>query len=437
MALFNYASKEITLKVVFYGPGLCGKTTNLQKLHETMDMSKKGKLLSLSTDADRTLFFDFMPVQLGKIKDFNIRFQLYTVPGQVRYNATRKLVLKGADAVVFVADSQKAMNDQNIESLQNMRENLMANNINPDEVPVVLQYNKRDLKSIMSVAEMNAALNPKGDEIIEASAYEGWGVDETFRHVTKRLLQYISKKHNIQIAEPEGTGAPAAAPAAKTPPKPATTGAVNTGHVKLSVKDKANELLGQNGVDDLLGAGQPAAAQDIPVDDVMDWGDTPAGGADVADAEESSGWESSSPAEMDIDSSVEAEAVAEVELDEAVSEDELPPPPAMDDMDDDIFDDAAELTTDDSVPAGGSLLEQMLGDDEHEDVDIGGIEALSAPEEQMTDTGQMAELLTMILDELKASRQVQQQMVMLMKSMDQSLKVLPALAGKKPAPPKR
>jgi hypothetical protein len=435
MALFNYASKEITLKVVFYGPGLCGKTTNLQKLHETMDMSKKGKLLSLSTDADRTLFFDFMPVQLGKIKDFNIRFQLYTVPGQVRYNATRKLVLKGADAVVFVADSQKAMIDQNIESLQNMRENLLANNINPDEVPVVLQYNKRDLKSIMSVAEMNAALNPKGDEIIEASAYEGWGVDETFKHVTKRLLQYISKKHNIQIVEPEGTGAPAATAAPKPAPKPTTPGVVNTGHVKLSVKDKANELLGQNGVDDLLGGGQPAASKDISVDDVMDWGDTPAGGADVVDAEESSGWESSSPAEMDIDSSVEAEA--EVEVDEAVGSSELPPPPAMDDMDDDIFDDAAGLATDDSVPAGGSLLEQMLGEDETEDVDIGGIEALSAPEEDMTDSGQMAELLTMILDELKASRQVQQQMVMLMKSMDQSLKVLPALAGKKPAPPKR
>lgn len=222
MALFNYASKEITLKVVYYGPGLCGKTTNLQQLHNTMASDKKGKLLSLSTDADRTLFFDFMPVQLGKIKDFNIRFQLYTVPGQVRYNATRKLVLKGADAVVFVADSQSAMKEQNIESFQNMRENLIANNINPDEIPVVLQYNKRDLKKIMPVDELNKDLNTIEDEVIEASAYEGWGVDETFHLVTKRLLKFISKKHNVKIDEEPvdimQKPAPKPAAAAKEPP---------------------------------------------------------------------------------------------------------------------------------------------------------------------------------------------------------------------------
>lgn len=210
MALFNYASKEITLKVVYYGPGLSGKTTNLQRLHATMSADRKGKLLSLSTEADRTLFFDFLPVALGKIKDFTIRFQLYTVPGQVRYNATRKLVLKGADAVVFVADSQKAMKDQNTESFRNMRENLVSNNINPDEIPVVLQYNKRDLKNISSVDELNAELNIGKYPTVEASAVTGMGVDDTFKLVTRLLLKYISKKHNIMIEAPEEAPAPSA-----------------------------------------------------------------------------------------------------------------------------------------------------------------------------------------------------------------------------------
>jgi hypothetical protein len=147
MALFNYATKEITLKIVYYGPGLSGKTTNLQHLHTVLNPETKGKLLSLATESDRTLFFDFLPIELGKIREFSIRFQLYTVPGQVRYNATRKVVLKGADAVVFVADSQKDMKDQNIESFENMRENLVSNNINPDTIPVILQYNKRDLNT--------------------------------------------------------------------------------------------------------------------------------------------------------------------------------------------------------------------------------------------------------------------------------------------------
>jgi small GTP-binding protein len=203
MALFNYATKEITLKVVYYGPGLCGKTTNLQQLHEAMTPEKKGKLLSLSTDADRTLFFDFMPIHLGKIKGFNIRFQLYTVPGQVRYNATRKLVLKGADAVVFVADSQKVMRDANLESIQNMTNNLVANRLNPEEIPVVLQYNKRDLPSIMTPEELDKDLNPDGDRAIESSAVSGVGVQETFQLVTRRLLQHISKKHNVAIDVPE------------------------------------------------------------------------------------------------------------------------------------------------------------------------------------------------------------------------------------------
>jgi len=200
MALFNYATKEITIKIVYYGPGLSGKTTNLQYLHSIFDPSKRGKLLSLATEADRTLFFDFLPVELGKISDFSIRFQLYTVPGQVRYNATRKLVLKGADAVVFVADSQREIREQNRESLKNMKENLIANNINPDEIPIVFQYNKRDLANILSVDELNKDLNEnRRYDFREAIAIDGTGVEDTFQHITRLVLKGISERHKIKV----------------------------------------------------------------------------------------------------------------------------------------------------------------------------------------------------------------------------------------------
>jgi signal recognition particle receptor subunit beta len=203
MALFNYATKEITLKVVYYGPGLSGKTTNLQYLHSVLNPSTKGKLLSLSTEADRTLFFDFLPVELGKIRDFSIRFQLYTVPGQVRYNATRKVVLKGADAVVFVADSQREMREQNIESFTNMRDNLYSNNINPDDIPIILQYNKRDLNNISSSDELDRDLNQNNYPIIESVAISGRGVEDSFNLITRLLLKHISKKHKIEIKSAE------------------------------------------------------------------------------------------------------------------------------------------------------------------------------------------------------------------------------------------
>lgn len=205
MAFFNYVTKEITLKVVYYGPGLSGKTTNLQHLYSILDPSQKGKFISLSTESDRTLFFDFLPVDLGKIRDFSLRFQLYTVPGQIRYNATRRLVLKGADAVVFVADSQKEMREQNIESLNNMRENLVSNNIDPDSIPVVLQYNKRDLTNLLSIDELNSDLNKKGYPYLEAEALNGRGVKETFELITRLLLKDISKKHRVDITSPRET----------------------------------------------------------------------------------------------------------------------------------------------------------------------------------------------------------------------------------------
>lgn len=206
MALFNYATKEITLKIVYYGPGLSGKTTNLQQLHSELDPQKTGKLLSLATETDRTLFFDFLPIELGKVKDFSVRFQLYTVPGQVKYNATRKVVLKGADAVVFVADSQKAMRDANLESFANMKDNLLLNNINPQDIPLVLQYNKRDLPDILSIAELNKDLNDGDYVYMEAEAVNGKGVQETFQVATKLLIKDIARKHKIEIqpaAKPE------------------------------------------------------------------------------------------------------------------------------------------------------------------------------------------------------------------------------------------
>jgi signal recognition particle receptor subunit beta len=217
MALFNYATKEITLKIVYYGPGLSGKTTNLQYLHSALNPETKGKLLSLSTEADRTLFFDFLPVELGKIRDFSIRFQLYTVPGQVRYNATRKVVLKGADAVVFVADSQNEMREQNIESFANMRENLSSNNIDPDQLPIVLQYNKRDLKNITTVEELNRDLNSSDYPVVEASAVSGAGVEESFKIVTKLLIKDISRRHRIDIQPADEKKEPIRPPARPVP----------------------------------------------------------------------------------------------------------------------------------------------------------------------------------------------------------------------------
>src|SRR3990167_5143085 len=154
MVLFNYATKEITLKVVYYGPGLCGKTTNLQNIHQKLNPQTRGKLISLATETDRTLFFDFLPMELGMIRGFRVRFQLYTVPGQVYYNATRKLVLKGADGVIFVADSQKEMMERNVEAFQNLKENLRINSLDPATIPLVLQYNKRDLDNLSSIEEM-------------------------------------------------------------------------------------------------------------------------------------------------------------------------------------------------------------------------------------------------------------------------------------------
>src|SRR5213595_3506474 len=195
MVLFNYSTKELTAKVVYYGPGLCGKTTNLQWIHEKTPIKNKGKMLSLATEADRTLFFDFLPIELGSIRGMKTRIQLYTVPGQVFYNATRRMVLKGADCVVFVADSQEPMLDANLDAAHNLRENLEANEIDPAEIPTVLQYNKRDLPNALPVEILNERLNTRGLPFFEAVAMKGQGVEDTLKAATALVFKSLAARY--------------------------------------------------------------------------------------------------------------------------------------------------------------------------------------------------------------------------------------------------
>ncbi len=200
MALFNYTSREINAKIVFYGPGLSGKTTNIKCIYEKIVPEKKGKLITLPTYGDRTLFFDFFPLEAGEIKGYKMRFHLYTVPGQVFYNATRKLVLKGADGVVFVADSQEDMLDSNLESMNNLRKNLADHSINLDDFPFVIQYNKKDLPKVLSMEVLNRALNPRGVPSFLASAATGEGVLETLTSVSRLVLADL--KEMIETGRP-------------------------------------------------------------------------------------------------------------------------------------------------------------------------------------------------------------------------------------------
>lgn len=188
MTFINYSTREINCKIVYYGPGLCGKTTNLQYIYEKTEPSLKGKMISLATETDRTLFFDFMPLKLGEIKGFKVRFHLYTVPGQVFYDASRKLILKGADGVVFVADSQVDRMDANLDSFDNLRENLKEYGFDLDTIPLVLQYNKRDLPSVASVDELEKALNYRNVKYFEAVAIKGIGVFETLKQIAKEII---------------------------------------------------------------------------------------------------------------------------------------------------------------------------------------------------------------------------------------------------------
>jgi mutual gliding-motility protein MglA len=192
MSMINYASREINCKIVYYGPGLCGKTTNLEYIYEKVAPNTRGKLISLATETERTLFFDFLPVDLGAIRGFKTRFHLYTVPGQVYYNASRKLILKGVDGVVFVADSQVERLDANIESMHNLYENLAEYGLDLREIPFVIQYNKRDLPNISSVQELEAQLNPNRVQTFEAVGVRGIGVFDTLKAVSKLVIKSLS-----------------------------------------------------------------------------------------------------------------------------------------------------------------------------------------------------------------------------------------------------
>ena len=194
MTFINYAAREINCKIVYYGPGLCGKTTNLQYIYDRTNPAAKGKLISLATETDRTLFFDFLPLDLGTVRGFKTRFHLYTVPGQVFYDASRKLILKGVDGVVFVADSQEARMDANVESLQNLEKNLREHGFDLATIPYVLQLNKRDLPTAVAADEMYRQLNYKGEPTFEATAPTGVGVFDTLKLTAKLLISDLKKK---------------------------------------------------------------------------------------------------------------------------------------------------------------------------------------------------------------------------------------------------
>ncbi len=193
MSFINYSSREINCKLVYYGPGLCGKTTNLQYIYNKTREDAKGKMISLATETERTLFFDFLPLSLGEIRGFRTRFHLYTVPGQVFYDASRKLILKGVDGVCFVADSQMERMEANIESLENLRENLTEQGYELDKLPYVVQYNKRDLPSAVPVEELAEMLNPTKVPEYEAIATTGTGVFDTLKALAKQVLQELRK----------------------------------------------------------------------------------------------------------------------------------------------------------------------------------------------------------------------------------------------------
>jgi signal recognition particle receptor subunit beta len=233
MVSINYSAREVCCKIVYYGPGLSGKTTNLQYVHAKVPGNTRGKLISLATEADRTLYFDFLPINIGTINGFAAKFQLYTVPGQVYYNATRKLVLRGVDGIVFVADSQPSKMDENIESLTNLEENLREYGYDIDDIPLLIQYNKRDLPGVLTVEELQKQLNPKGRPYHEASATIGNGVFDTLKAIIKLVLDKAKNSSAAKArpittiepnepiaAEPQPVTEPAETPMSSETPAP-------------------------------------------------------------------------------------------------------------------------------------------------------------------------------------------------------------------------
>lgn len=193
MSFINYSSREINCKIVYYGPGLCGKTTNLQFIYKKSNPENRGKMISLATETERTLFFDFLPLSLGSIRGFKVRFHLYTVPGQVFYDASRKLILRGVDGIVFVGDSQVERLEANLESIENLKKNLKDQEISLDRIPYIIQYNKRDLPNVVSVEELNRLLNPRGVPWFEGVAPLGRGVFDTLKEIAKHVILELKR----------------------------------------------------------------------------------------------------------------------------------------------------------------------------------------------------------------------------------------------------
>ncbi|HJL42981.1 MAG TPA: GTPase domain-containing protein [Myxococcales bacterium LLY-WYZ-16_1] len=271
MPTYNYKSRELIAKVVFYGPGRCGKTTNLQQIHAKMRPETRSELLSVATETDRTIYFDLLPLNLGTISGMKFMVRLFTVPGQVYYSETRRLVLKGADGVVFVADSQNHMLDENRQSLQDLRQNLAANGLDFDSIPLVMQWNKRDLPQLVSEAELDATLNVRGVKAIPAVAARGTGVLETLRSVTLSVFNHI-KAGGKAAPGPRSTASapvsssapiPASAPAHGVAPAP-SVGSVQPGAWSQSASARASAPAAPPGPAAPAPAGPPQAAASTP-----------------------------------------------------------------------------------------------------------------------------------------------------------------------------
>lgn len=273
MVFFNYATMQMAAKVVYYGPGLCGKTTNLHHIYGKTAPSSRGEMISLETETDRTLFFDLLPIDVGVIGGFKTRLQLYTVPGQVFYNTTRKLVLRGVDGIVFVADSQRAMKDANVESFQNMETNLQEIGLTSADIPLVLQFNKRDLATVLTVDELRESLDAKNHfPFVEAVALKGEGVFETLKEISKLTLKALKKKMlgeekpsrslgRPSIAEaraplaevrPEAVPPPPSRPVAAPAPPPAEEPRVSLSDLRADAEAAASALAEQIDSDEIF-----------------------------------------------------------------------------------------------------------------------------------------------------------------------------------------
>ena len=276
MVLFNHATREMTAKIVYYGPGLCGKTTNLMVIFDKLDPSQKGKMLSLATKTDRTLFFDLLPVDIGKVANFNLKIQLYTVPGQVFYNETRKLVLKGAGSIVFVTDSQPAMVEANRESFANLLENMQENNLDPNDTPIVIQYNKRDIPGVLPVEALQERLGFEGYPFTEASALKGEGVMETFKLVSKITAKHLMAR--FKGGKTEAPKKPAAKKTAKAPePEPLPPLFPEAMPFPESPMDGGYEKMEEVSLEDLLSEGRERPATmsgnvPVPVEEIEELG---------------------------------------------------------------------------------------------------------------------------------------------------------------------